>query len=113
MATGGTPMISYLPHNLDTSLRVLEESLAAWTDADDAALRSTGSAADVELAADVCVVGLKTSSQRAMLEREVEQIRAQKQTDSSGGMLPQQSPEKGAHEDRAPKRGAVGCDGVG
>jgi len=98
-------MLQYLPHNLRVTLEVLEESLAQWSDADDAALRAT----DAGLAGEMHVVSVRAGAQRRMLVREVEELASQvkeKDPRTAGMAMPAQS-------GHTPTRGAVGCDGVG
>lgn len=111
-ATGGSKMLSYLPHNLTVVLDFLDESCANFSDGDGAALKA-GDARDQKLLADVQEAAQRAVAQRRALDRELETLRKEAEEDqkkrgenAAPGMLSNE-------EDRPPKRGWVGCDGVG
>lgn len=118
IATGGSPILQYLPNNLGVVLKVLEESFDEFTQADRAALgASNGDAkhriSDTELLQNVEQAGKRAGAQRRMLEREVAELLREKEErlERLGGDV-----EKGRGmmgEPKQMKRGAVGCDGVG
>ncbi|CBQ68335.1 conserved hypothetical protein [Sporisorium reilianum SRZ2] len=117
IATGGSPILQYLPNNLSVVLKVLEESYADVSAADRHALGSTADAqhriSNVELLQSVEEAGKRAGVQRRMLEREVAELVREKEEriQRLGGDV-----EKGRGmmgEPRQMKRGAVGCDGVG
>ncbi|PWY99689.1 IDO-domain-containing protein [Testicularia cyperi] len=120
IATGGSPILQYLPNNLSVVLKVLEESFDEFSTADTNALGSTTEAksadhriSNVELLESVTAAGKRAGAQRRLLEREVADLLAEKEKriQSLGGDV-----EKGRGmlgEPKSMKRGAVGCDGVG
>ncbi|SNX85262.1 related to BNA2 - putative tryptophan 2,3-dioxygenase or indoleamine 2,3-dioxygenase [Melanopsichium pennsylvanicum] len=120
IATGGSPILQYLPNNLSVVLKVLEESFNEITHSDKQALGSMMEAksanhriSNVELLENVTAAGKRAGAQRRMLEREVADLLAEKdkRIQSLGGDV-----EKGRGmlgEAKSMKRGAVGCDGVG
>lgn len=73
IATGGSPILKYLPHNLRVALEVLEDSCAALPER--AALESI--LADDELSADVEAVRKRAKTQRRLLDRQVEELTSQ------------------------------------
>lgn len=116
IATGGSPILQYLPSNLGVVLKVLEESCDEFT-AEDARVLGDGKVkegriADAELLEEVLAAGKRAKVQRRVLEREVaelvrekeERVRVLGDEEKGRGMLGEQ---------RGMKRGAVGCDGVG
>ncbi|PWN48512.1 indoleamine 2,3-dioxygenase gamma type [Violaceomyces palustris] len=115
IATGGSPILKYLPHNLSVVLKVLEESYSTFTPSDEKALSSSTSAhkiSNVELLEAVKSAGKKAGAQRRLLEREVDDLVAEKEkrvkllgsTQKGRGMLGEEPPHKSAW---------VGNDGVG
>lgn len=118
IATGGSPILQYLPNNLSVVLKVLEESFNDFTPADERALGSQVEGkgyriSNTELLESVMAAGKRAGAQRRMLEREVAELVAEKEKriEKFGGDV-----EKGRGmlvEERRMKRGAVGCDGVG
>ncbi|GAK66033.1 indoleamine 2,3-dioxygenase family protein [Moesziomyces antarcticus] len=119
IATGGSPILQYLPNNLATVLKVLEESFEELTAADrqalgnEAAKKQGQRISNVELLENVTAAGKRAGAQRRMLEREVAELLAEKEKriQSLGG-----DQERGRGmlgEPKSMKRGAVGCDGVG
>lgn len=118
IATGGSPILQYLPNNLSVVLKVLEESFNEFTASDEAALGATKTAkdhriSDFELLEGVMSSGKRAAAQRRVLEREVAELLAEKEKriQTYGGDV-----EKGRGmlgEPKSMKRGAVGCDGVG
>ncbi|KAE8258243.1 hypothetical protein A4X13_0g1803 [Tilletia indica] len=133
VATGGSPILRYLPHNLSVVLTVLEQSFEDFTAIDRAELlngNSTGLNATIsskELLDTVQLAGSRAATQRRMLTREVADLTRTKAEEAAKaglgnveeyrrGMLPEGHPtamfDKLSAE-RAMKRGLVGCDGVG
>ncbi|SPO28725.1 related to BNA2 - putative tryptophan 2,3-dioxygenase or indoleamine 2,3-dioxygenase [Ustilago trichophora] len=118
IATGGSPILQYLPNNLSVVLKVLEESFNEFTAEDQRALGVEAKGANhrignVELLENVNAAGKRAGAQRRMLEREVADLLAEKEKriEKLGGDV-----EKGRGmmgEPKSMKRGAVGCDGVG
>lgn len=118
IATGGSPILQYLPNNLSVVLKVLEESFNEFTATDEAALGVDAKSANhrisnIELLENVTAAGKRAGAQRRMLEREVNDLLAEKEKriEKLGG-----DEEKGRGmlgEPKSMKRGAVGCDGVG
>ncbi|EST07972.1 Indoleamine 2,3-dioxygenase [Kalmanozyma brasiliensis GHG001] len=116
IATGGSPILQYLPSNLGTVLKVLEESCGEFTGEDARALgdgkNKQARIGDAELLEEVLAAGKRAKVQRRVLEREVaelvrekeERVRVLGDAEKGRGMLGEQ---------RGMKRGAVGCDGVG
>jgi indoleamine 2,3-dioxygenase len=139
LATGGSPIIKYLPNNLATTLRVLEDSYDQWTAQDEQSLLehqlliSSGNATvAAQLVEKVKEAGKRAAAQRRMLGREVLQLTVEKDAKNAGvdesvrGMAiadpafgatakttQTRAYSTNAHDDRALKRGMVGCDGVG
>ncbi|KAN0065914.1 hypothetical protein ACQY0O_001047 [Thecaphora frezii] len=118
IATGGSPILQYLPNNLDTVLRVLEESYADFGAKDEQALGSlqarTGSAiSDVELLEAVKEAGKRAGAQRRLLEREVAELvtEKEKRLRDLGGDIQKGRGMLGEYKDMG--RGWVGNDGVG
>lgn len=95
IATGGSPILDYLPQNLKVVLEVLEESCALLP-------RSAPLPARLHEKVEACRE--RANTQRRMLEKDV-------------GLLKAQAAERAIKESLANKRekvgGAVGCDGVG
>lgn len=95
IATGGSPILDYLPQNLKVVLEVLEESCALLP-------RSAPLPARLHEKVEACRE--RANTQRRMLEKDV-------------GVLKAQAAERAIKESLANKRekvgGAVGCDGVG
>lgn len=91
LATGGSPIATYLPQNLKTVLTVL-----------GSALDDLGSGASMSGTTREAVENVKhkTATQLRVLDKEVKKIEA--------GLL-----EKGSHDRRRWVRGSVGGDGVG
>ena len=120
IATGGSPILQYLPNNLSVVLKVLEESFDDFTTADATELGNAVDAksanhriSNVELLQNVTAAGKRAGAQRRMLEREVAELLKEKEDriQKLGGDV-----EKGRGmlgEPKEMKRGAVGCDGVG
>ena len=118
IATGGSPILQYLPNNLSVVLKVLEESFNEFTPADERALGVDARSANhrisnIDLLENVNAAGKRAGAQRSMLEREVNELLAEKEKriEKMGGDV-----EKGRGmlgEQKSMKRGAVGCDGVG
>lgn len=118
IATGGSPILQYLPNNLSVVLKVLEESFDEFTAADRSALANSASGkkqriSDAELLRNVEEAGKRAGAQRRLLEREVAELIREKEEriQRLGGDV-----EKGRGmlgEPKEMKRGAVGCDGVG
>ena len=119
IATGGSPILQYLPNNLSVVLKVLEESFTEFTSSDEHALGEMEAKggkhriSNVELLENVNAAGKRAGAQRRMLEREVAELLAEKEKriEKLGGDV-----EKGRGmmgEEKSMKRGAVGCDGVG
>lgn len=114
IATGGSPILHYLPHNLRVVLQILTESYDMLTAADKHALCATDEGA--ELYNLVEKVGMRGKAQLANLSVEVDALIASKEAHAkqvgnehhARGML---STEE--EDERAMKRGMVGCDGVG
>lgn len=81
IATGGSNILRYLPNNLATVLKVLDEVYATWTTEDDQALLSharllEADKADLaqQLVAEVHAAGERAHEQRKVLDREVAKI---------------------------------------
>lgn len=117
IATGGSPILQYLPNNLSVVLKVLEESFDELTTADVKALgdekKGQWRISNEELLESVTEAGKRAGAQRRLLEREVAELLKEKEerVKKFGG-----DREKGRGmlgEERGMKRGAVGCDGVG
>lgn len=111
-ATGGSKMLSYLPHNLGVVLSFLDESYASFTSADEAALKAKG---EIELLDAVHQAGSRAGSQHRMLQREVEKLR-QDAEERNKGLSAEEQQGKGRGMLGEPKplqRGWVGADGVG
>lgn len=89
IATGGSPILQYLPHNLAVVLQVLETSCDM--------LPSTSRLPD-DLAEKVEACRARAKVQRKVLEREVKQLKGE---------------VRGLDDKRVLVRGAIGCDGVG
>lgn len=118
LATGGSAMLSYLPHNLRVVLEVLAEGSEAFTEMDATEL-ARSSAEGEKLLQDVQAVRARAKVEARVLEREVEGLRRKKEEDdrllkegekqtTGYGMVTSQHVEK-----RDMGRGMVGCDGVG
>ncbi|KDN52647.1 hypothetical protein K437DRAFT_254050 [Tilletiaria anomala UBC 951] len=92
LATGGSNIIRYLPNNLATVLRVLEDSCAEWGAADEQALRTharltssaTGAQRAEVLVNKVREAGKRAEAQRRMLEREVALLMQEKAAKNPG-----------------------------
>ncbi|CAD6887280.1 unnamed protein product [Tilletia controversa] len=132
LATGGSPILRYLPHNLSLVLSFLEQSYEDFTALDRAELANEGATAgksipSAELLEAVQLAGSRAAAQRRILTREVADLTRAKADEAAQagmgdveefrrGMLPADHPtaafDKLAAE-RATKRGLVGCDGVG
>lgn len=115
IATGGSPILQYLPHNLSVVLRVLEESFDKFTPQDERMLadKSNHTLPNDEILSAVREAGKRANAQRRLLEREVSDLVAQKEKRIAelGGDAQKGRGMLGEHRDM--KRGAVGCDGVG
>ncbi|UZJ57123.1 hypothetical protein CBS101457_006443 [Exobasidium rhododendri] len=118
LATGGSDILKYLPQNLSVVLKVLEESHAEWTAADEFALHSDKGSHDLsshDLVQAVQDAGKRAGAQRNLLTRDVQELVEEKERKSkmakseanSQGMI------GGDEDDRLKVKGSVGCDGVG
>lgn len=112
-------MLHYLPNQLGAVLGHLAEATDAFTAKDAAALESQGEAGRI-LLRGVEDVRARAKVEARVLEREVEALRRKAEQDEASlseeekrtvgyGMVA----AAGHAEDRAMKRGSVGCDGVG
>ncbi|KAL9936371.1 hypothetical protein V8E36_004439 [Tilletia maclaganii] len=132
LATGGSPILQYLPHNLGVCLDFLERSYADFTALDRAELggqtsTSAGAAkiSDAELLEAVQTAGKRAEVQRRILTREVADLSRSKREEAEQrgmagvaefrrGMLPEgRADAAGFDKVLGMKRGMVGCDGVG
>ena len=116
IATGGSPILTYLPHNLSVVLTVLEESYAEWSSADEKAMRHDNAAHlinNTDLIQAVKDAGKRAGAQRNMLTREVEELVKEKERKAK--LAPNEANSRGmlSEDDRMRVRGSVGCDGVG
>ncbi|SPO35780.1 related to BNA2 - putative tryptophan 2,3-dioxygenase or indoleamine 2,3-dioxygenase [Pseudozyma flocculosa] len=118
IATGGSPILQYLPNNLSTVLKVLDESYADFSADDEHTLgsqqaRSGSAISNIELLEAVRSAGKRAGAQRRMLEREVSELLAakEKRVQSLGGDVEKGRGMLGEHRDTG--RGWVGNDGVG
>ncbi|KAK0523959.1 hypothetical protein OC842_005978 [Tilletia horrida] len=134
VATGGSPILRYLPHNLSVVLDVLDQSFGDFTALDRAELRNKAASepahhaiTSAELLAAVEQAGSRAATQRRILDREVADLARAKADEAAEagmgaveehrrGMLPDDYPTAAFDKlaaARAMKRGPVGCDGVG
>ncbi|ORX40879.1 hypothetical protein BD324DRAFT_574682 [Kockovaella imperatae] len=116
LATGGSPIIKYLPHNLDVVLRTLEESYADFTPMDTAELVTRHGFAGEILAKQVEEAGVRAQAQRRVLDREVKEL-SEARDGGDNGMAQQYDTTAvdKVFQDvkKPPQRGWVGNDGVG
>lgn len=116
IATGGSPILTYLPQNLSVVLKVLEESYAEWTAADENDLingEGDHVISNVDLLQDVKEAGKRAGAQRNLLTREVEELIKEKEKKAKMAANPANSIGMLNSDDRMRVRGSVGCDGVG
>jgi indoleamine 2,3-dioxygenase len=116
IATGGSPILTYLPQNLSVVLKVLEESYAEWTAADENDLingKGFHVISNVDLLQDVMEAGKRAGAQRNLLTREVEELVKEKEKKAKMAANPANSIGMLNSDDRMRVRGSVGCDGVG
>ncbi|PWN86919.1 hypothetical protein FA10DRAFT_269995 [Acaromyces ingoldii] len=86
LATGGSEMARYLPNNLKTVLRVLDESISEWSQLDFDSLQSLG--ADETLLAEMVERVIRaTDYQRQELAQEVSLLQEERRNDPDSGML--------------------------
>lgn len=112
IATGGSPILQYLPHNLRVVLQVLTQSYETLTPAEARTLASTEQGA--KLLEETRSVGERGKAQLISLKTEVEELISAKA--KAAELSGNQHHARGMldlNEDRPMKRGMVGCDGVG
>jgi indoleamine 2,3-dioxygenase len=126
IATGGSPILTYLPQNLSVVLKVLEESYAEWTAIDESAMemeKGEHLISNADLVKAVQEAGKRASAQRSMLTREVQDLvkekeqrvkTARNEAESRGLLYTSDArTPMPKSDDRMRVRGSVGCDGVG
>ena len=116
LATGGSPIIKYLPHNLDVVLRTLEETYADFSPMDAAELASHHGAAGKDLAKEVEQAGIRAQAQRRILDREVKELSKERDDGDTGMANPYDTTAVDKvfrDEKKHLQRGWVGNDGVG
>lgn len=106
-------MLSYLPHNLGVVLSFLDESYASFSAQDAATLQAKG---EHKLLEEVHAAGKRAATQHRILLREVDTLRKDTEEKEKREQLEEGTRLGGRGmlgEPRRPKRGMVGCDGVG
>lgn len=116
IATGGSPILTYLPNNLSVVLKVLEESYAEWNGSEERALHQDKGdhlISNEDLIVAVQEAGKRANAQRNMLKREVAELIAEKEAKAKLAKNEANSRGMLGEDDRMRVRGSVGCDGVG
>lgn len=116
IATGGSPILTYLPHNLSVVLKVLEESYSTWSTSDENAMNNNDESHFIkngDLIRDVKEAGKRAGAQRNILMREVEEL--VKEKEAKAKMARNEANSRGmlSDDDRMRVRGSIGNDGVG
>lgn len=116
IATGGSPILHYLPSNLSTVLKVLDDAASGLTPVDMDELRKEDGAERVignaELLEAVEGIGKRAAVSRRVLAREVEKLVQEK--DEARKKAGSEAKGRGMQgDDSEVTRGSVGCDGIG